>query len=256
MQIYGCQYDVAWEDRRANFEKVSSLIDSADVAPGSLIVLPEMFSTGFSMNVDVTAEEDRSVAMDFMREMAAEKDAAVLGGLVTPGEKPGYGKNELAVIEPGGAQIARYQKNRTFRYTREFHYYEAGTEISLFEWAGFRVCPLICYDLRFPELFRRGTNQGAQLFIVIASWPDVRVDHWITLLRARAIENQAFVFAVNRIGDDPNWSYPGRTLAINPHGRIIVDAGEAEILLSADLPLEEVVDWRKEFPALLDLELA
>lgn len=255
MQIYGCQYDIVWEDRAANFAKVRALIDSAKIAEGSLIVLPEMFSTGFSMNVDITAEEDRSEASAFMCEIAAKHNAVVLGGLVTPGEKPGYGKNELVVFEPGGAQIARYQKNRTFRYTREFHHYEAGTEIELFDWGGFRVCPLICYDLRFPELFRRGAKAGAQLFIVIASWPEVRVDHWVTLLRARAIENQAFVLAVNRIGDDPNWTYPGRSIAIDPQGEIVADAGEAEGILSAALKLGEVEDWRSEFPALLDLEI-
>ena len=255
MQVYGCQYDIIWEDRSANFSKVRNLIESAEIAPGSLIVLPEMFSTGFSMDVDVTAEEDRSKALAFMRELAAQKDAAVLGGLVTPGEKRGFGKNELAVVEPGGAQIARYQKNRTFRYTREFHHYEAGTEIAVFDWGGFRICPLICYDLRFPELFRRGAKRGAQLFVVIASWPEDRVEHWITLLRARAIENQAFVFAVNRIGDDPNWSYPGRSVAIDPQGVIIADAGDNEKILTADLPVGEVVDWRSEFPALLDLEI-
>lgn len=259
-KIVGFQYDVAWEDRAANFERVRGLLGGAAgaVEPGSLLILPEMFSTGFSMNVEVTAEpEESSEALGFMRSLAAETRCAVLGGLVTPSESDcKMGRNELRVITPDGSQLARYQKNRTFRYTREFGYYERGTELAIFEWDGLRICPLICYDLRFPELFRRGTAQGAEAFIVIASWPEVRADHWVTLLRARAIENLAWVVGVNRIGPDPVWPNAGRSIVIDPHGKIVADAGaEAAGLLRADLDPEAVRSWRREFPTLMDMEL-
>jgi omega-amidase len=256
LRVIGFQYDVAWEDRAANFERVRNLSgDGAAIPAGSLVILPEMYATGFSMNVAATAEPEPSGALDFISQLAVGTKSAVMGGVVTRSETTGaMGRNELRVIGPDGSQLCRYQKVRTFRYTREYEHYERGTEVVTFEWGGLRICPLICYDLRFPELFRRGAALGAEVFVVIASWPAVRVDHWVTLLRARAIENLAWVVGVNRVGADPNWDYPGRSVVIDPHGTILADAGAETGLLIADLDSEVVRGWRAEFPALLDLE--
>lgn len=257
-QVIGCQYDIAWEDRAANFERIRALLLDAGVKiePGSLVVLPEMFATGFSMDVTVTAEGDPSESLAFLRTLARETKATVLGGLVTRSPASGgLGRNELRVIGPDGVEVVRYQKVRTFRYTREFDHYERGAEIVTFDWAGLTVCPLICYDLRFPELFRRGAAKGAEVFVVIASWPAVRADHWVTLLRARAIENQAWVVGVNRTGRDPNWVYPGRSVVIDPHGAIVADAGAEPGQVVAEIDPATVRGWRAEFPALKDLEI-
>jgi predicted amidohydrolase len=116
-----------------------------------------------------------------------------------------------------------------------------------------RVCPFICYDLRFPELFRQGARHGAELFVVIANWPSMREDHWVTLLRARAIENQAYVAAANRCGKDPWLPYPGRSLIVDPHGAVLIDAGPAETAISADIDPANVRSWRNEFPILRDM---
>lgn len=251
MKIIGCQWDLAWENQEANYDKACSLLAGADES--DLIVLPEMFSTGFSMNVDAVAESDPSETEKFLKSLAREKGAAVLGGLVRKNEN-GSGRNELIAFAPSGEELIRYQKNRTFRYTGESEHYENGTEISVFERAGGKIAPLICYDLRFPELFRRATAKGAELLVVIASWPSVRVEHWITLLRARAMENLAYVVGVNRCGADPQYEYPGRSVIIDPWGEIVSDAGAEEGLVQAEIDWGKVRDWRTEFPALEDLE--
>jgi predicted amidohydrolase len=111
----------------------------------------------------------------------------------------------------------------------------------------------VCYDLRFPEVFRMAALQGTELMIVIANWPEVRIQHWITLLQARAIENQAYVVGVNRAGRDPRLFHPGRSMIIDPHGTILVDAGEGESIATSDIDLEVVRDWRRSFPALRDI---
>ena len=251
MKITGIQWDLAWENREANYDKAREL--SGNTPQSDLIVLPEMFSSGFSMNVSTVAEDKESRTEKFLRELAVERNAAVLGGLVRAGEPKG--RNELIAFSPEGTELVSYQKNRTFRYTGEYDHYENGKEVRVFEWQDWKICPLICYDLRFPELFRRGTAAGAELFAVIASWPTPRVEHWITLLRARAIENLAYVIGVNRCGSDPQYQYPGRSVIIDPWGEIIADAGADEGAVTADIDLEKVRGWRAEFPALKDLEV-
>ncbi|MDA8634456.1 carbon-nitrogen family hydrolase [Verrucomicrobiales bacterium] len=251
MNITGLQWNLVWEDRDANYDRVRELL--ADSGDSDLIILPEMFSSGFSMNVDATAEPDDLPTEVFLRELAREQNAAVLGGLVRRGK--GKGHNELITFAPDGTELGRYRKNRTFCYTGESEHYENGTEVSVFEWQDWKIAPLICYDLRFPELFRRATAKGAELIVVIASWPSVRVEHWVTLLRARAIENQAYVIGVNRTGSDPNLEYPGRSIIIDPWGEIVADAGAKDKAFSAEIDLEAVRNWRAEFPALQDLNI-
>ncbi|MCG8600069.1 MAG: carbon-nitrogen family hydrolase [Verrucomicrobiales bacterium] len=250
MNITGLQWNLAWEDRDANYSRVRELL--SDAGTTDLLILPEMFSSGFSMNVAATAEPDDLPTEAFLRELAGNHSAAALGGLVRPGEEKCH--NELIAFSPDGVELGRYRKNRTFRYTNESDFYENGTDITVFEWQDWKIAPLICYDLRFPELFRRATAKGAELIVVIASWPSVRVDHWVTLLRARAIENLAYVVGVNRTGQDPNLEYPGRSIVVDPRGEIVADGGADDGLIEAEIDLEKVRGWRSEFPALLDLE--
>lgn len=249
MKVAALQWDLVWEGREENLRRAREL------APDGvgLIALPEMFSSGFSMNVEAVAEPEPSPSEAFLRELAEERNAAVLGGLVRKGEG-GRGRNELEAWAPEGERLARYRKMRTFRYTTEPDHYESGDSLALFSWRGWKVCPFICYDLRFPELFRRATAAGAELFVVIANWPTVRVEHWLVLLRARAIENQAYVIGVNRCGTDPQLEYPGRSVIVDPRGEIVADAGAEEGVAVAEIDLEKLRAWRKEFPALEDLE--
>jgi predicted amidohydrolase len=254
MNTHLVQIDSVWEDRPANHAKTRQLIAHAHPQPGSLIILPEMFSTGFSMNLPVTAEVEGGATEQFLREIAAEYQSCVIGGLVTPAAG-GRGMNQALAIAPDGRILARYTKNHPFSMGGEDKAHVAGTSVSLFEWQGLKIAPLICYDLRFPELARRAVRAGAEVLIYIAAWPVKRIQHWITLLQARAIENLCYVIGVNRCGTDPQFTYSGRSLVVDPHGIIISDAAEQERVVSAQLDPNVVRDWRSQFPALKDAGL-
>ena len=253
MKIYCCQIDIAWENKAANQAKVMALLDQVVPAEGSLVVLPEMFSTGFSMNVSSISEGSSRETEMFLAAVASKYDIFMLGGIVTSGPG-GRGRNEAVIFDPDGKEIARYCKMHPFTFGGEAEHYEAGPAATIFEWRDFKVAPFICYDLRFPEIFRGAVRRGAQLFTVIANWPQAREMHWITLLQARAIENQAYVAGVNRCGNDPKLSYSGRSLIIDPRGEIIADAGNEEGVISADLDLPSLLDYRRQFPVLEDMK--
>ncbi|MEO1844573.1 MAG: nitrilase-related carbon-nitrogen hydrolase [Roseibacillus sp.] len=254
MNVIALQYDLAWEDREANFDTVRRLLTKSGVAPGSLIVLPEMFSTGFSMDVAVVAENKKSGTEKFLASIAWQHQSHVVGGIVSKDPSSGKGRNELAVYDPSGRPVALYQKNYTFSYTNESDHYQAGDSLAMFKWRDFTVCPLICYDLRFPELFRSAVRLGADLFTVSANWPDARLRHWKTLLDARAIENLAFVVGVNRTGSDPNYRFPGCSRIVDHHGQLLAEAGDSEAILSCELDYPDLIAWRREFPALEDMK--
>lgn len=252
MKVYCCQLDIEWENKRANHELVEKLLEVTRPEPGSLVVLPEMFSTGFSMNVAGVAEDDGGPTEGFLSQIARRYSAYVLGGLVTRATD-GKGLNEAMVFGPGGERVARYGKIHPFSLGGETEHYSRGDNIVSFDWEGVKAAPFICYDLRFPEIFRSAVRHGAELFVVIANWPSKRERHWVTLLQARAIENLAYVVGVNRAGADPKHIYPGRTMVIDPHGKVMVDAGSAEGIVSAEIDPEVARGWRREFPALTDM---
>lgn len=252
MQIAAVQFDVAWESRQANFRRVRELIDAADVQPGGLIVLCEMFATGYTMNVAAAAEDPDGPTRQFATELATRTETCVVAGVVCRAGD-GRGLNQAIAVEPGGRLLARYAKMHPFGFAGETDHYAAGWEVVTFNWGGLTVCPAICYDLRFPELFRAGARRGADLFVVPANWPAARRDHWRTLLRARAIENQAYVVGVNRCGADPNVSYAGESMIIGPRGEILADAGPDEGVIRANADVEALAAWRQEFPALRDV---
>jgi len=252
MRTYCVQLDIVWEDKPANHAKVRRMLADAKPAPGSMILLPEMFSTGFSMNVATVTDHESRSDQTFLSHLAHEHRCFVVGGFVTTGSDQ-KGLNQSAVFDPEGHELVRYTKLHTFTPGKETAHYLPGTGITLCEAGGFRVCPFICYDLRFPEIFRSAARQGAQLFVVIANWPSMREDHWVTLLRARAIENQAYVAAANRCGNDPWLPYPGRSLIVDPHGVVLADAGPSEGIISADIDPAAVESWRRDFPLLRDM---
>lgn len=255
MKVHLVQLDSVWEDRAANHAKAKKLIANANPQPGSLIILPETFSTGFSMNLLVTAEPENGPTEQFLREIAAQHQCCVIGGVVTQ-TADGRGFNQALAIAPDGKLLARYTKNYPFSMGGENQAHIAGRGVSLFEWQVLRIAPLICYDLRFPELAREAVRAGAEVLIYIAAWPVKRIQHWITLLQARAIENLAFLVGVNRCGTDPQFTYTGRSLVVDPHGVIIADAAEQERVITAEIDPKVVRDWRNNFPALKDAGLA
>jgi omega-amidase len=253
MKVYGVQLDCVWESPAANQERVQALLEGAGVTAGGLIILPEMFLTGFSLNTAVTAQVEGGEQEAFLAKLAARFGCAVLGGVVTrPAGGDGKPFNEAVAYAPDGTLLVRYQKRQPFSLGHEDDAHAAGREARVFEWGGVTIGPLVCYDLRFPELAREATALGAEMLVYIASWPIARTQHWLTLLQARAIENLAWVVGVNRCGRDPNFTYPGRTVVVDPHGVIVGDASDREGVLASLCEVEVTRKWRAAFPALRD----
>jgi predicted amidohydrolase len=252
MRVVACQWEVAWEDKAANHARVRDLLAVAGPQRDSLVVLPEMFATGFSMNVAGISEWGSGETQHFLAETASRLEVYLLGGLVT-GEVDGEGRNEAVLYSPSGHEVGRYRKIHPYPLAAEGEHFIGGDEVALWACNEFVLAPFVCYDLRFPEVFRTAAARGATLFCVIASWPAARSDHWYTLLRARAIENQAYVVGVNRCGDDPAVHYAGGSLVVGPRGDVLAQAGAEEGTIAADLDLAALQDYRRAFPALADM---
>jgi predicted amidohydrolase len=255
MQLVGVQLDFAWEDREANHAKVRRMLATSPPKSGALVALPEMFASGFSMNVERIADDATRASETFLCEIAKRFHVTMIGGLATCGpvaQSTGLARNEAVVAGSDGSVVARYSKIHPYSPGKEAQHYGGGRAIVTFKWSDFTVAPFVCYDLRFPEIFRAGMQRGADVMVVIANWPSPRVEHWITLLRARAIENQSFVMGVNRCGNDPYLPYPGRSLIVAPNGSILADAGDRESIITAEIEPATVRDYRRELPFLAD----
>jgi len=229
---------------------VRALLNDAALPTGSLVLLPEMFSTGFSMDVARIAEGRERVSEAFLAAEARARGLHILAGVVN--SPSGRGRNEALLMGPDGREQARYAKLHPFSFGEEDRHFEPGRSLCTFDWQGMTVAPFVCYDLRFPEAFRAAVDLGAELLVVIASWPLAREAHWVALLRARAIENQAYVAGVNRCGDDPKNRYGGRSLIIDPRGEVLAEGGDRECVSTAELDRARLVAYRSEFPALRD----
>jgi omega-amidase len=248
------QFDIAWENKEANYTKVVSLLKGAEVPRGSLVLLPEMFATGFSMDVAKIAEQLGGATEQFLSKTAREFQVALMGGVATSAPD-GRGRNECVAFGADGSLLARYQKCQPFTLGGETACYEAGTTPIVFALGEVKVAPFICYDLRFPEVSRAVAAQRPHLMTFIANWPVKRIHHWTRLLQARAIENQCYVAGVNRIGNDPRFQHSGRTAIVDPHGEILTDAAERECVIQAKLDLETLAEYRRAFPALDDMRI-
>ena len=253
VKVFALQFDIAWENPPANFAKVRSLLATAAPETGALVALPELFATGFSMNTPVVVERRGGATEQFLADLASRYGITVVGGVAIQ-EDNGKCRNQAVAFSPSGERICEYTKMRPFTPGREHEHYVAGERPVVFAWGDCSVSSFICYDLRFPELFRMAV-QSAQpgLFVVIANFPAKRITDWVRLLQARAIENQAYVVGVNRIGDDPFYHYNGRSLIINPQGEVLVDAGASEDVIQADLDLDQLAKYRAGLPFLKDL---
>ncbi|MEO8206608.1 MAG: nitrilase-related carbon-nitrogen hydrolase [Chthoniobacterales bacterium] len=252
MQINLVQLDIAWESPAENYARIDALLGSALPEAGSLVVLPEMFATGFSLNRhshDYTGIESPDI---YLSRTAKRLKCWVAGGAAILGPDKNF-RNQQLLINPSGECVARYSKMRLFHHGGEERMCQAGMEVVVASLEKWKVAPLVCYDLRFPELFREGVKRGAELFIVIANWPSIRSEHWITLLRARAIENQAYVIGVNRCGRDPEHEYSGHSVVIDSKGNVLLDAGDAETIAQTKLDRMDMLSWREEFPVMRDI---
>jgi predicted amidohydrolase len=253
VKVVALQFNVAWEDKHANFARVRALLTAAAPEPGSLVALPEMFATGFSMNAATIAEAQGGETGQFLATTARAFGITLVGGAAIR-ESDGSYRNQALVYSPSGEFLGAYSKLRLFTPGQEERHYTAGDQPMVFPWGETKVAPFICYDVRFPELFRAATRAGQpELFVVIANFPAKRIAHWVRLLQARAIENQAWVMGVNRIGQDSFYSYNGRSIIVDPQGEIVADAGETEGTIQATLDLETLRKYRTGLPFLKDL---
>ena len=244
------QTDLHWHDATANRNMFAEKLAAA--APKTdLIVLPEMFSTGFSMDAPALAEQPEGETLQWMREQAAAYDAVVTGSIIV--QENGQYFNRLYWVRPDGS-YAQYNKRHLFRMAQEHHTYTPGSERLTVELKGWKICPLVCYDLRFP-VWSRNTGDRYDLLLYVANWPKVRSLPWRTLLQARAIENVAYVVGVNRIGTDVNnHPYSGDSAIIHPKGHKLLETTEQESILTIELSKQELLDFRETFPAHLDAD--
>lgn len=257
MHVVAVQFDMVWEDKPHNRRRAADLLAAADIPPQSLIVLPEMFESGFSMDANKTVQSQQREGEQCLRELAVKYRSAVMGGVISSIADAGAdctpaAANEAVVFGPDGSQLARYRKQQPFSRAGEDRCYQAGDQSVIFQWQGVRIAPLICYDLRFPELFRAAVRDGAEMFVLIACWPSVRSEHWVRLLQARAIENLALILGVNRCGHEPNLEFDGRSSAFDHLGRCLFEADGREQIIQCDFDPAAMRAWRDEFPALRD----
>ncbi len=254
MRAHLVQLDIAWEDRDANIAAVNELLDSAPINPGDLVVLPELFDSGFSLNIETTNDANNATA-DGIAAMATRLGVTVHGSRTILGPD-GKGRNQAYITGPTGSTLAQYEKIHPFSFGREPEQFTSGERVLTYQWESqddsLRVCPAVCYDLRFPELFRAGLAQGAECFVLGANWPKERAAHWKALLIARAIENQAFVIGVNRAGADPHLQYAGGSIAIDPSGEILIEMDDTQAVGSVTIDPASVRAWRERFPAWKD----
>jgi predicted amidohydrolase len=245
------QQPLAWHDGAANRARFGELLRPL-AGHTDLVVLPETFTTGFSMEVERLGEVPGGPTTAWLVEHAARLDAVITGSVITR-DGAGY-YNRLLWASPSG-ELRHYDKRHLFRMGREHEHFTAGGAAWSVAWRGLSVCPLVCYDLRFPVWSRRRPGLDYDLLLYVANWPAARADAWRQLLRARAIENQAYVVGVNRVGNDGHGVvHVGDSAAIDFRGRTLADAGEVPALLTVELPREPLAQFREKFPAHLDAD--
>lgn len=242
------QADLHWENTEANLAMFDDMLATA--APSDLFILPEMFTTGFSMKPEKFATETFERGLEWMKATAAKKNAAIIGSLMAP-DKGGY-FNRLLFVKPDG-EYCSYDKRHLFGLGSETEHYKAGDQLLLVDYLGWKICPLICYDLRFPVWSRNTHNYD--ILVYVANWPQRRAHHWRTLLPARAVENQTYVLACNRIGNDGNnLAHSGDSMIIDFNGSIVEDVINESKIITHQLSKSELLKFRASLPFLTDAD--
>lgn len=254
LTITTIQTNLFWEDKRANLqmleEKVTSLSTKTEI-----VVLPEMFSTGFSMQPQLFAEDMQGEAIEWMKRVSRENGIILTGSLIISEEEKYF--NRLIWMLPNG-QFGQYDKRHLFAYAGEHEHYTAGNKRLIASVKGWKINLQVCYDLRFPVWSRQQTKEGKpeyDVLIYVANWPEKRSHAWKTLLCARAIENQCYVIGVNRVGNDGNNIYhSGNTLVIDPLGQVLYHMADEEDINTITLSKEKLEEVRNRFPFLNDAD--
>jgi predicted amidohydrolase len=249
MKVAGVQMDLAWEDPTENFRRAQKLVEEAGHGGARLVALPEMFATGFSMDAQLVAGF-AAETRDFLRGLSRELGLFLLAGYAEPADpRPANG---CSIFDPDGKEILHYRKLHPFSMAGEDEQFVAGESLETVAVEGVRVSALICYDLRFPEPFRAAAAR-TDLFCVLANWPVPRRNHWSMLLEARAIENQAYVLGVNRVGSGDGLDYTGDSALRGPMGEKVAAAEPgSSAVFSGEVDPTEVTRVRDQFGFLDD----
>ena len=252
LRVTMVQQPLVWGEPAANRGRLAALLGSL-AGSTDLVVLPETFTTGFSMEVERLGEPAAGPTAVWLTDLAQELDAAITGSVITADGGRYY--NRLLWAEPGGAPLKTYDKRHLFRMGREHQHFTPGGSPWTVAWRGFSICPLVCYDLRFPVFSRRRAGLDYELLVYVANWPAPRSLAWRTLLKARAIENQAYVVGVNRVGPDGHGiAHAGDSAAIDHLGQPIAELGGEPALVTVALDAGRLRAFREKFPAHLDAD--
>ncbi|MEO8398875.1 MAG: carbon-nitrogen family hydrolase [Ignavibacteriaceae bacterium] len=246
------QYNPLWENKEENKQKILRLLDK-NLDEVSLLIFPEMTLTGFTMKSSQFAEELKGKSFLFFSELSKKKNVHCIAGIIE--KENGNFFNTLIHINVKGELVNKYQKIHPFSYAEEDKNYSKGKKVQTTTIDSWKIGLSICYDLRFPELFRFYGKEKVDLIINIANWPIARIEHWRTLLKARAIENQCFMIGVNRVGKDPTLDYSGYSSVYDPMGAEIISSSIEEKIITAYIDNELVTSTRKKLPFLNDISL-
>lgn len=247
MKIALCQMNICWEDKETNYFYVEQKLAAVAERNVDLLLLPEMSFTGFSMNTDITKEDDYKTVKRMMIYAKQYKTAIGFGWVKDCGEKS---ENHYSIVDKEGEMISDYAKIHPFSFSGEDQKFQGGDKISNFELNDIIFSNFICYDLRFPEIFQIA-SKTAHVIIVPANWPQSRREHWRCLLQARAIENQIYILAINCVGRIGGLDYSGDSCIIDPNGRVVLELLHKEGVLEYNL-VDDVQDFRDRFPVKKD----
>ena len=246
LRIGVAQFDVTWENRDNNIHQLESMLPFGEDI--DLLLLPEMWSTGFSMQPEKIAEKHPGLAFEWMQKTSSKLNLSLAGSISI--EEDGKYYNRFYVVHSDGS-FQQYDKRHLFSYGKEDDHYTPGNTREVFDIKGWKIMPVICYDLRFPVWCRNNLNYD--LMIIVANWPTPRIHHWDALIRARAIENQCYIAAVNRIGIDGNdLHYPGHSCIVDMNGNVMLDMKDKEGIGVLALEKELLEKYRTHFRFLQD----
>ena len=252
MKIGLVQYNIDWEDKNKNYEKINFLLSNYK-SKVDVLIFPEMTLTGFTMKASSFAETLLGESFKYYSGLSIDYNAHILAGIIESKENNFY--NSMLHLNKKGELVKVYRKIHPFSYSTEDKHYSRGNETVITKIEEWNTGLSICYDLRFPELYRHYGKAKSELIIVIANWPVTRIEHWRTLLKARAIENQCYVAGVNRVGNDPGLKYNGFSSVFDPMGNELIPSGGEERIFTTEISIEKVREAREKLPFLDDIFL-
>ncbi|HET8614084.1 MAG TPA: nitrilase-related carbon-nitrogen hydrolase [Actinomycetales bacterium] len=250
MRVAVVQSDIVWEDPQSNYVALRPWLSAAAAADARLVVLPEMFATGFSMRTERTAERAGGPTTAFLRDSARQHGFWLAGSVALRSDEDGRPRNSLLLAGPEG-ELHRYDKIHASAFGGEQDHFGCGRTFTTVDVEGVRVTLFVCYDLRFADEFW-ATAESTDCYLVVASWPTTRLAHWTTLLTARAIENQAYVVGSNRVGVGGGDDFSGGSMVVGPWGEILATAHGGPTMLLADVDPQQVRELRQRLPVLAE----